>query len=109
MLPGVTFRPLIGAHRGASGEAPENTIAAFDLALEQGAELLELDVHRTADGHLVVQHDFSLARTAGRPGQIGECTLEELRQFDVGAWRGAAWAGQRLPTLEEVLDRYAAR
>lgn len=101
--------PLIGAHRGASGEAPENTFAAFDLALEQGAELLELDVHRTTDGYLVVQHDFSLSRTASATGQIGELTLEALRRYDVGAWKGPRWAGQCIPTLDEVLDRYGDR
>jgi glycerophosphoryl diester phosphodiesterase len=101
--------PVIGAHRGASGEAPENTLAAFDLAIEQGAELLELDVHRTRDGHLVVHHDFTLNRTAGHDGQIAELSLAELRSYDVGAWRGPAWAGLTVPTLDEVLDRYAGR
>lgn len=102
-------RTLIGAHRGASGEAPENTFAAFDLALQQGAELIELDVHCSADGALVVIHDASLNRTAGRDGQVGEMSAAALQGCDVGRWRGAAWAGQTIPTLTEVLDRYAAR
>lgn len=100
---------LIGAHRGASGEAPENTIAAFDLALQQGAELLEFDVHCSADGVLVVIHDASLNRTAGRDGQVGELGVAALQGCDVGRWRGGEWAGQMIPTLAEVLDRYAAR
>jgi glycerophosphoryl diester phosphodiesterase len=106
MLFSTPLRPLIGAHRGASGEAPENTLAAFDLAVEQGAELLECDVHRSSDGHLMVQHDFSLNRTAGRDGMIGELSFEELRRCDAGAWRGEQWHGQPLPTLDEVLSRY---
>lgn len=109
MILDTALVPVVGAHRGASGEAPENTLAAFDLALEQGAELLELDVHRTHDGHLVVHHDFALNRTAGHDGQIGEMSLAELRTYDVGAWRGQAWAGLQVPTLDEVLDRYAGR
>ena len=109
MIFASTPHPLIGAHRGASGEAPENTFAAFDLALTQGAELIELDVHRTVDGYLVVQHDFSLHRTALQKGLVGDRTLEELRLCDVGAWRGEQWAGQQIPTLDEVLDRYGAK
>lgn len=109
MLFPASPRPLIGAHRGASGEAPENTFAAFDLALEHGAELLECDVHRTRDGHLVVQHDFTLNRTASRDGLIRDLTLEEIRRCDAGAWRGEQWQGQVVPTLDEVLDRYGRR
>ncbi|HWE62018.1 MAG TPA: glycerophosphodiester phosphodiesterase family protein [Chloroflexota bacterium] len=101
--------PLIGAHRGASGQAPENTMAAFDLAVAQGAELIECDVHCTMDGQLVVHHDFTLARTAQQNLEIGRLTMRELLRMDVGAWRGAGWTGQRIPTLDEVLDRYGAR
>jgi glycerophosphoryl diester phosphodiesterase len=106
MLLPTTLRPLVGAHRGASVDAPENTLAAFDLAVEQGAELIELDVQRTRDGALVIQHDFSLGRTTTGSGQLAEHTLAELRALDAGAWRGERWAGQRIPTLDEVLDRY---
>jgi glycerophosphoryl diester phosphodiesterase len=109
MIFATPFVPLIGAHRGASGQAPENTIAAFDLAMEQGAELIECDVHLTADGCLVVHHDFNLARTTGRAAEIGQLTLGEVQQLDAGSWRGARWAGERIPTLEQVLDRYGAR
>lgn len=101
--------PLIGAHRGASGDAPENTIAAFDLALEQGAELLEFDVHRSADGELVVHHDYDLTRTSGVPGEIRELPAAVIVSRDVGAWRGELWVGQRVPTLELMLARYGTR
>jgi len=109
MLLPTTRRPLVGAHRGASADAPENTLAAFDLAVEQGAELIELDVQRTWDGALVIQHDFSLGRTTTGAGLVAEHTLTGLKVLDAGAWRGERWAGQRIPTLDEVLDRYGAR
>ncbi|HWE63913.1 MAG TPA: glycerophosphodiester phosphodiesterase family protein, partial [Chloroflexota bacterium] len=75
----------------------------------QGAELIELDVQRTRDGALVIQHDFSLGRTTTDTGQLAERTMAELRALDAGAWRGEQWTGQRIPTLDEVLDRYGAR
>ena len=109
MLLPTTLRPLIGAHRGASADAPENTLAAFDLAVDQGAELIELDVQRTRDDALVIQHDFSLGRTTTGAGLLAEHTLAELRALDAGVWRGDSWAEQRIPTLDEVLDRYGAR
>ncbi len=109
MLLPTTLKPLIGAHRGASADAPENTLAAFDLAVEQGAELIELDVQRTRDGELVIQHDFSLGRTTPGAGLLAEHTLAELRALDAGVWRGDSWTGQHIPTLDEVLDRYGAR
>ncbi len=109
MLFPANERPLIGAHRGASADAPENTLAAFDLAVEQGAELIEFDVHRTRDGELVVLHDFSSRRTTNGSGMVAEQTLAELKALDAGAWRGPRWAGQRIPTLAEMLDRYGER
>ncbi|MGH2391242.1 MAG: glycerophosphodiester phosphodiesterase [Chloroflexota bacterium] len=109
MLLPSTVRPLVGAHRGASADAPENTLAAFDLAVEQGAERIEFDVHRTRNGDLVVLHDFSPRRTANGAGTVAELTLTELKALDAGAWRGPRWAGQRIPTLAEVLDRYGER
>ncbi|MGH2344502.1 MAG: glycerophosphodiester phosphodiesterase, partial [Chloroflexota bacterium] len=74
-----------------------------------GAELIEFDVHRTRDGDLVVLHDFSPRRTANGAGTVAELTLTELKALDAGAWRGPRWAGQRIPTLAEVLDRYGER
>src|SRR3989338_8795093 len=78
-----TTRPLNIAHRGASGHAPENTMAAFRLAVEQGADWIELDIHQTADGHLVVLHDLTLERTAGDPPPVKTLTLKQIKEFDV--------------------------
>lgn len=100
-----TIRPIeITAHRGESSLAPENTLAAVELAWKRGADAVEIDVHLTADGHLVVCHDGNMKRTAGRELVIAKSTLEELRALDVGVWKGAEWAGQKIPLLEEVLN-----
>lgn len=92
------------AHRGASGHAPENTEAAFSLALEMGAKAVELDVHRTKDGELVVIHDEDLKRTAKRKGAIAKLTFKELLSVDVGSWFSPKFKGEGVPTLEEVFD-----
>jgi glycerophosphoryl diester phosphodiesterase len=92
------------AHRGASGLAPENTLASFRLALEQGAEAVEFDVHQAADKELVVIHDESLRRTAGRPEQIRDLSWQELCRFDVGCWFDRRFLGERIPQLGEVMD-----
>jgi glycerophosphoryl diester phosphodiesterase len=91
------------AHRGASGRAPENTLAAFRLAMEMGAEMCELDVQQTADDRLVVMHDDTLNRTTTGKGNLWEMTLAELQQHDAGAWFDRRFAGERLPTLEQVM------
>lgn len=96
------------AHRGASFEAPENTLAAFELAWALGADAVELDVHATRDGRSVVLHDSDARRTSGIPRVISESCFEDLRALDVGAWKGTAWAGERIPTLADVLDRMPA-
>ena len=96
-------RPLVIAHRGASGSAPENTMAAFSLAVEQGAQVIELDVHMTADGYPVVIHDPTVARTTDGTGLVREKTLAELRRLDAGSWFETRFAGERVPTLEEVV------
>ncbi|MBI3609603.1 MAG: glycerophosphodiester phosphodiesterase [Nitrospirae bacterium] len=97
-------RPLNIAHRGASGHAPENTMAAFRKAVEMGADWIELDIHLTADGHLVVLHDFTLERTAGDRRAVKVFTLEQLKTFDVGLWWDEAYRNERVPTLDEVLS-----
>ena len=102
-------RPLVIAHRGASEDAPENTIAAFELALEQGADALEMDVHLSKDGHPVVIHDFTLDRTTDGVGPVNERTVRELKRLDGGGWRGRSFRGQRLQTLQEVLERFRDR
>lgn len=100
---GPLLRPRVVAHRGASFLAPENTLAAFRRAWALGCEAIELDVHLSADGHAVVIHDQSLARTAGSPRLVMDCTLEELRGFEVGSWKHAEHAGERIATLAEVI------
>jgi glycerophosphoryl diester phosphodiesterase len=104
-MPGKT---LIIGHRGASREAPENTLASFGLAFQQGADGIEADFRLTRDGQIVCLHDDSTARTGGVDLKVEEATLSELRRLDVGAWKGAAWAGERIPTLAEVLHALPA-
>jgi glycerophosphoryl diester phosphodiesterase len=96
-------RPIIIAHRGASGLAPENTMAAFRRAVDLGADWIELDVHQTMDQRLVVLHDFTLRRTARDPRPVRAVSLARIRKLDAGAWWDKKYAGQRVPTLEEVL------
>jgi glycerophosphoryl diester phosphodiesterase len=91
------------AHRGASHDAPENTLAAVNLGWQQGADAVEVDVQFSKDGRLVVIHDADTRKTAGARGRIAERTLAELRALDVGRWEHPKWAGERIPTLEEVL------
>ncbi|MHB1318656.1 MAG: glycerophosphodiester phosphodiesterase [Anaerolineae bacterium] len=97
------------AHRGASSYAPENTFAAYDLALEMGARHIELDVHLTLDGEVVVIHDDLLDRTTDGSGPVAARSLAELKQLDAGYKFGPAYAGARIPTLSEVLVRYGQR
>ena len=96
--------PLLIAHRGASREAPENTLAAFDLAWREGADGIEADFRLTRDGQVVCLHDASTGRTAGVDMAVAEASLDDLRRLDVGRWKGASWQGERIPTLEEVLS-----
>lgn len=92
------------AHRGASGHAPENTLASFQAAIELGADMIELDLHRSKDGHLVVIHDRRLTRVGKKKWAVNEMGLEELRSIDVGSWFGDEFRGARIPTLREVLE-----
>lgn len=98
--------PRIIGHRGASWARPENTASAFDLALEEGAEGLELDLQLTRDGQVVVFHDKTLSMLGMKHRRIAQYSREELRQLDVGTWFGASYAGCRILDLDEVLDRY---
>jgi len=91
------------AHRGASGTCPENTLAAFRRAVELGADMIELDVQLARDGAVVVIHDWTVDRTTDGTGAVGDRTLAELRALDAGRWFAPAFAGERVPTLEEVL------
>ena len=96
-------RVWVVGHRGAMGHRPENTFASFEHALELGADWIELDVHLTRDGALAVIHDEAVDRTTDGHGLVKDHTLAELKQLDAGSWFGPAYAGQRIPTLEEVL------
>lgn len=96
-------RPLVIAHRGASGYAPENTLAAFRAAMALGADMIELDVHPTADRRLAVIHDESIDRTCDGRGFVREMRLAEIQTFDAGLWWGPGFAGERVPSLDEVL------
>ena len=94
----------IVAHRGASYDAPENTLAAFRLAFEQGADAIEGDFRLTSDSNIVCVHDKDGKRTLGSKVSIAHSTLEQLRKLDAGSWKGSNWVGERIPTLDEVLD-----
>jgi glycerophosphoryl diester phosphodiesterase len=91
------------AHRGASYDAPENTLAAFRLGWQQHADANELDVHLTRDGQIVALHDSSTERTTGVQREVVEQTLAELRGQDAGTWKAPQWAGEKIPTLAESL------
>ena len=100
----ISPRPLILAHRGASQRAPENTLAAFRLALDMGADGVELDVQLCKDGEAVVIHDFTVDETTGGQGWVKDFTLAELQALDAGAWYATEFAGERIPTLAQVLQ-----
>jgi glycerophosphoryl diester phosphodiesterase len=97
-------KPWIIAHRGASGYAPENTLAAFQRAVELGAPFIETDLHLTRDARFVAIHDKTLQRTTNGQGAVGNFTLAELRQLDAGKWFDRPFSGEYIPTLEDVLE-----
>ncbi len=119
LLIGMGSRPLGGesstrvvlniAHRGASADFPENTLAAFDAAMRAGADVCELDVQKSADGALVVIHDDTVNRTTDGRGKVASMTLAELKRLDAGSWRGREHAGERIPTLDEVFNLIEGR
>jgi glycerophosphoryl diester phosphodiesterase len=100
---------MVIAHRGASSYAPENTLAAFDLALEMRARHIELDVALTRDSHIVVIHDDNVDRTTDGCGLVTSHTLAALQELDAGSWFGAQFEGERIPTFDQVLARYKGR
>ncbi len=97
-------RPMVIAHRGNTVNAPENTLAAYQIAVEEGAEMIETDVHISKDGRLVIMHDSSLGRTTNFTGYVHEYTLEELRTADAGSWFSSSFKDERIPTIEEAMD-----
>jgi len=96
-------RPVVIGHRGWLQKYPENTLVSLTAAVELGCEALEFDLHLSRDGHVVVMHDATVDRTTDGAGRIGEMTLAELKRLDAGSWLDASFAGERVPTLEEVL------
>jgi glycerophosphoryl diester phosphodiesterase len=102
-------KPLVIAHRGASLYAPENTMAAFRLALEQKADGIELDAKLTTDGKVVVIHDQTVNRTTGAHGVVRKMSLPQLKALDAGSHFSTAFAGERIPTLEEVFLEIGSR
>jgi len=96
-------RVWVVGHRGAMGHCPENTLASFERGLELGADWIELDVHLSRDGALAVIHDETVDRTTNGHGAVRDRTLAELKALDAGSWFGPEYAGQRIPTLGEVL------
>ncbi|MDB5298260.1 MAG: glycerophosphoryl diester phosphodiesterase [Phycisphaerales bacterium] len=90
-------------HRGESHDAPENTLASYNLAWSRHDPACELDVHLTKDGKLIVSHDPDTKRTAGTKVVIKDATVDELKKLDVGSWKDPKFAGERLPTLDEAL------
>jgi glycerophosphoryl diester phosphodiesterase len=98
------FPVLVTAHRGFSGDAPENTLAAFRKAMDVGSDMMELDVRFSKDGQLVVIHDDTLDRTTNGRGKVSDSTLEELKQLDAGSGFAPQFSGEQIPTLKEVLE-----
>ncbi|MFC0186874.1 glycerophosphodiester phosphodiesterase [Fictibacillus aquaticus] len=94
------------AHRGASGYAPENTMAAFRKGVEMKADYIEIDVQMSKDGELVVIHDTTLDRTTDGSGNVKDHTLEDLRRLDAGSFYSPEFAGEKIPTFEEVIDEF---
>ena len=101
-------KTLIVAHRGASADAPENTLPAFNLAWEQGADAIEGDFYLSKDGTIVCIHDGDTKRTSGVTNVIAETTLKNLRKLDVGLWKDEQWKGTQIPTLAEVFKTIPA-
>lgn len=106
--PGAVL-PAVVAHRGNSAVAPQNTLAAFEAAWRAGAHSIEIDIQPTADGGVVVIHDDTVDGTTDGQGVVTEMTTEQVRALDAGSWFATAYAGQRVPTFDEVLDLLVRR
>ena len=102
-------RPIIFAHRGASAHAHENTLAAFELAMAQNADAIELDVKLSADGQVVVIHDATVDRTTGGHGRVKDISLAELRSLGAGSFFSEKFRDEKVPTLEEVFEAIGKR
>lgn len=102
-------RPMVYGHRGFSAAAPMNTLAAFEMAADLGADGVELDVQLSRDGHAVVIHDFTVDATTNGSGNVSELSLSQLKALDAGSWFDAAWRGAQIPTLAEVFEAVGKR
>ncbi len=102
-------KTLVFGHRGAKGYAPMNTLPSFELALQQGADGVELDVHRSKDGYPIILHDFTVDATTDGVGRVSEMTLSQLKALDAGSWFGEAFRGTQIPTLDEVFETLGKR
>ncbi|MRX74065.1 glycerophosphodiester phosphodiesterase [Bacillus lacus] len=114
IVPGFTAHAApqkvdIVAHRGASGYAPENTMAAFEKAVKMKADFVEVDVQMSKDGELVLIHDVTVDRTTDGSGHVADLTYQQLRKLDAGSWFGSEFTGERIPTLDELLDKYRGK
>jgi len=97
-------KPAVIAHRGACAYAPENTLAAFELAVQQQADAIELDATLSADGHVVVIHDTTVNRTTDGSGAVNNLSLAAIKELDAGSYYDIAFRGERIPTLSEVFE-----
>jgi len=95
------------AHRGFSGVYPENTLLAFQKAVELGVDFVELDIHQTIDKEIVVCHDHTIDRTTDGKGYIKEMTYEEIKKYDAGKWKG--YPGEKIPLLKEVFEKFGEK
>jgi glycerophosphoryl diester phosphodiesterase len=102
-------QPLVIAHRGASGLAPENTLAAFERALEIGVDRIEMDLRQTLDGEVVVLHDKTIVRTTNGWGSVRKLPLKKLRRYSAGSWFDPDFSAERVPTFREVLELVKGR
>ncbi len=100
------MKPLLFGHRGARGLAPENTITSFSIAISYGVDGVELDVHLSKDGHVIVMHDDKVDRTTDGKGYIKDLTLNEIKSLDAGSKFSQRFKGEKVPTLEEVFESF---
>lgn len=100
----IFSQPIIIAHRGAMGHAPENTLAAYELAVKMGANAVEIDLRQTIDGELVAFHDASINRTTNGKGKFNKFTYEELKKLDAGSWFSNEFKNEKIPTLQEIIN-----
>lgn len=103
-IQGLNHKPMVVAHRGFSGKAPENTMAAFSMALEAGVAMIELDVQISQDNVVVVIHDSTLERTTNGKGNVADYSVHQLKTLDAGSWFDESFKNERIPTLQEALE-----